>query len=209
MQELVYSQEKVLTKVANGMAFLLINTVLIIACFFLFIFGLMTDMPSIVRILVLLISTLYGFIIGPVLYAGLKIIKPNEALVLTLFGKYYGTLKKEGFFWVNPFVSAVNPISTTNTAASTAKPETKIEPGKTPTTYTIQFPKKKISLKALTLNNDKQKVIDALGNPIIIGVGDLEGCRYGKSGFQRRQLCGVPLHPVRFSPAQCRSPIPL
>ena len=40
MQELVYSQEKVLTKVANGMAFLLINTVLIIACFFLFIFGL-------------------------------------------------------------------------------------------------------------------------------------------------------------------------
>ncbi|NLE14950.1 MAG: SPFH domain-containing protein [Spirochaetales bacterium] len=170
MQELVYSQEKVLTKVANGMAFLLINTVLIIACFFLFIFGLMTDMPSIVRILVLLISTLYGFIIGPVLYAGLKIIKPNEALVLTLFGKYYGTLKKEGFFWVNPFVSAVNPISTTNTAASTAKPETKIEPGKTPTTYTIQFPKKKISLKALTLNNDKQKVNDALGNPIIIGV---------------------------------------
>ncbi len=159
MQELVYSQEKVLTKVANGMAFLLINTVLIIACFFLFIFGLMTDMPSIVRILVLLISTLYGFIIGPVLYAGLKIIKPNEALVLTLFGKYYGTLKKEGFFWVNPFVSAVNPISTTNTAASTAKPENKIEPGKTPTTYTIQFPKKKISLKALTL-----------GNPIIIGV---------------------------------------
>ena len=168
MNELVYSQEKVLTKVANGLAFLLINTALIIACLFLFIFGLVADMSSLVRVLVLLASSLYGFIVGPVLYAGLKIIKPNEALVLTLFGKYYGTLKQEGFFWVNPFVSAVNPI--TNTPASTAKPETKIESAKTPTTHTVQFPKKKISLKAMTLNNDKQKVNDSLGNPIIIGV---------------------------------------
>ena len=170
MNEPVYSQEKVLNTAAHGLAFLLINTALIILCFFLFIYGVAADMPTFLRILVLAASSLYGFIVGPVLYAGLKIVKPNEALVLTLFGKYYGTLKKEGFFWVNPFVSAVNPISDTNTTASTAKPETKIEPGKTPTTYSIQFPKKKISLKAMTLNNDKQKVNDALGNPIIIGV---------------------------------------
>lgn len=170
MNEPVYSQEKVLNTAAHGLAFLLINTALIILCFFLFIYGVAADMPTLLRILVLTASSLYGFIVGPVLYAGLKIVKPNEALVLTLFGKYYGTLKREGFFWVNPFVSAVNPISDTNTTASTAKPETKIEPGKTPTTYSIQFPKKKISLKAMTLNNDKQKVNDALGNPIIIGV---------------------------------------
>ena len=170
MNEPVYSQEKVLNTAAHGLAFLLINTSLIILFFFLFIYGVAADMPTLLRILVLTASSLYGFIVGPVLYAGLKIVKPNEALVLTLFGKYYGTLKKEGFFWVNPFVSAVNPISNTNTTASTAKPETKIEPGKTPTTYSIQFPKKKISLKAMTLNNDKQKVNDALGNPIIIGV---------------------------------------
>ncbi len=170
MNEPVYSQEKVLNTAAHGLAFLLINTALIILCFFLFIYGVAADMPTLLRILVLTASSLYGFIVGPVLYAGFKIVKPNEALVLTLFGKYYGTLKREGFFWVNPFVSAVNPISDTNTTASTAKPETKIEPGKTPTTYSIQFPKKKISLKAMTLNNDKQKVNDALGNPIIIGV---------------------------------------
>ena len=36
-------------------------------------------------------------------------IKPGEALVLTLFGKYVGTLKKDGFFFVNPFCTAVNP----------------------------------------------------------------------------------------------------
>ena len=42
-------------------------------------------------------------------FAGLKIIKPNEALVLTLFGNYYGSLKSPGFFYVNPFCVGVNP----------------------------------------------------------------------------------------------------
>ena len=47
----------------------------------------------------------------PILFAGLKVLKPNEALVLTLFGKYYGTLTDLGFFYVNPFVTAVNPAA--------------------------------------------------------------------------------------------------
>jgi regulator of protease activity HflC (stomatin/prohibitin superfamily) len=34
---------------------------------------------------------------------GLAIVNPNESKVLTLFGKYTGTVKKDGFFWVNPF----------------------------------------------------------------------------------------------------------
>ncbi|MBE9583793.1 SPFH domain-containing protein [Mucilaginibacter sp. JRF] len=34
---------------------------------------------------------------------GLVIVNPNESKVLTLFGKYTGTVKKDGFFWVNPF----------------------------------------------------------------------------------------------------------
>ena len=92
MNEPVYSQEKVLNTAAHGLAFLLINTALIILCFFLFIYGVAADMPTLLRILVLTASSLYGFIVGPVLYAGLKIVKPNEALVLTLIGKYYGTL---------------------------------------------------------------------------------------------------------------------
>ncbi len=39
----------------------------------------------------------------------LEVVKPNEALVVTLFGKYYGTLKGAGFYFVNPFCTAVNP----------------------------------------------------------------------------------------------------
>ncbi|WP_374950754.1 SPFH domain-containing protein [Mucilaginibacter sp.] len=34
---------------------------------------------------------------------GLVIVNPNESKVLTLFGRYTGTVKKDGFFWVNPF----------------------------------------------------------------------------------------------------------
>ena len=48
-------------------------------------------------------------ILGVILLCGLKVLNPNEAYVLTLFGNYYGTIKKEGFFWVNPFCSAINP----------------------------------------------------------------------------------------------------
>ena len=52
-------------------------------------------------------------IVAIFLLPGLKVLKPQEALVLTLFGKYVGTLKGEGFYWVNPFCTAVNPAAKT------------------------------------------------------------------------------------------------
>lgn len=36
---------------------------------------------------------------------GLIIVNPNESRVLTLFGKYVGTVKSDGFFWVNPLTA--------------------------------------------------------------------------------------------------------
>lgn len=48
-----------------------------------------------------------GAILGVVNFVfvlpGLVIVNPNESKVLTLFGKYVGTVKTDGFFWVNPF----------------------------------------------------------------------------------------------------------
>lgn len=48
-----------------------------------------------------------GFILIPVsvifLFPGIIVVNPNESKVLTLFGKYVGTVKTDGFFWVNPF----------------------------------------------------------------------------------------------------------
>jgi len=44
-----------------------------------------------------------GFISIPFIAPGFVIVNPNESSVLILFGKYKGTIKENGFFWVNPF----------------------------------------------------------------------------------------------------------
>jgi regulator of protease activity HflC (stomatin/prohibitin superfamily) len=44
-----------------------------------------------------------------ILFAGFKVVGPNEAVVLTLFGKYHGTIKDAGFYFLNPFVVPVGP----------------------------------------------------------------------------------------------------
>lgn len=102
---------------------------------------------------------------GIIMLCGLKIINPNEAIVLVLFGNYYGTIAKEGFFWVNPFCSAINP--TYEPAILRAG---KLKEDEDKTDISSPSTNKKVSLKALTLNNKIQKVNDEMGNPIMIGV---------------------------------------
>ncbi len=99
--------------------------------------------------------------------AGLKIVKPNEARVFTLFGKYYGTVKKSGFYYVNPFVTSFSP--TYNAALSAAQAKTKEMQAEGKTAVVSVGVGKGISLKTQTLDNRRQKVNDVLGNPIIIG----------------------------------------
>lgn len=89
----------------------------------------------------LMIVAMVVFVASWVLFPGFKVLAPNEAYVFTLFGKYYGTVREDGFFWVNPFLTAYNIAGA-----------------------------KKLTLKAQTLNNEKQKVNDLEGNPIEIGV---------------------------------------
>jgi len=91
---------------------------------------------------------------------GLKVLKPQEALVLTLFGKYIGTLKGEGFYWVNPFCSAVNP------AAGTVLNQS----GDVKAARNFEADGKKMSLKIMTLSNNRQKINDCLGNPVEISI---------------------------------------
>ncbi len=93
-----------------------------------------------------------------ILSTGLHVVNPNEAMVFTLFGKYYGTIKKHGFYYLNPFVSAINPAGKTMVSTST---------NGNASVSTVSV--KKISTKVMTLNNEKQKVNDVLGNPVIIG----------------------------------------
>lgn len=104
---------------------------------------------------------------------GLKVLKPQEALVLTLFGKYIGTLKGEGFYWVNPFCSAVNPaaytkLSQSGDVKSFFKKAAGDEAGNVPLGNDLNG--KRISLKIMTPNNSRQKINDCLGNPVEIGI---------------------------------------
>lgn len=105
------------------------------------------------------------------LYGGLRVLKPQEALVLTLFGKYYGTIKGAGFFFVNPFVSAINPAATTRLSQSgdvNASEDAVIKAAAQAAAAAV--PEKKISLKIMTLSNARQKINDCLGNPVEIGI---------------------------------------
>ena len=90
---------------------------------------------------------------------GLYILKPNEAYAFTIFGKYYGSIKEAGFYFVNPFAFPTR-VSKEGTGYSI-----------TSAGMTIWKPAlRKVSLKATTLNNEKQKINDQLGNPIEIGI---------------------------------------
>jgi regulator of protease activity HflC (stomatin/prohibitin superfamily) len=71
---------------------------------------------------------------GVLTWAGLYMLQPNEAALLTLFSRYVGSDRREGLRWANPFLA-----------------------------------KRKISLRARTLNTPPLKVNDKRGNPVEIG----------------------------------------
>lgn len=125
----------------SGYLMLALNLLLVAACVAMIAIGGVYDVTAVFVI---------GFLLIPVwmfLLYGYCVVAPNEAVVLTLFGKYKGTIKEEGYYWYNPFCRKFNP----------AAPK-------------VGARRMHVSLKAMTLNNDKQKVNDAEGNPIEIGV---------------------------------------
>lgn len=158
-------EEKIL-KPLNGILALFLLLLLEILAIGFIILGFVGNMGPILAIL--------GFILIPIGFiclAGLKVVKPQEALVLTLFGKYTGSIKEAGFYFVNPFSVSVNPAAKTSLGQSgdvkkSSSSFSKEDLGN----YTIDTESKKLSLKIMTLNNSKQKINDVLGNPVEIGV---------------------------------------
>jgi regulator of protease activity HflC (stomatin/prohibitin superfamily) len=144
-----YTEERI-AKHHNGFAILILNILFGFAITFALILvcaGVTTDSGSIKSgyggiFVFTLIAYVVLIIINCIFYGGFKILKPNEAYVLTGFGKYVGTLKEDGFWWTNPFYVGFNPESPLV---------------------------KKISTKVRSHKNEKQKVNDELGNPIEIG----------------------------------------
>ena len=164
-------KEIVLTGKRKGMAVLLG----IIALYVLAILGILAfcaqPWGATVALLVLSILVLA---LGWIPICGLKVLKPQEALVLTLFGRYIGTLKGEGFYFVNPFCTSVNPAAKTklNQSAEVDGGKNGIQAALSAANQaaSAEALSKKISLKIMTLNNARQKINDCLGNPIEIGI---------------------------------------
>ena len=167
--------EKIYTTKKLGMPMLLVIILGLIAATGMILFGFIGEVSGALGALGILL-----WIILPICIGGLKVLKPQEALVLTLFGKYKGTLKGEGFYFVHPFCTALNPAQFTQLGQSgdiagsggLLGALTKGNSGKETTAeFDAQMrASKKISLKVMTLSNSKQKVNDALGNPVEIGV---------------------------------------
>ena len=169
-------EEKILQTKKNGMAMLLLTLLGYVASIALFIYCVtLLDAGRMLLGVPLLILSIAYWIAGIFLFCGLKVLKPQEALVLTLFGDYVGTLKGQGFYWVNPFCTAVNPAAGTKLSQSGD-----VNSGETgmaallkagnSSSQTAELTSKKISLKMMTLNNSRQKINDCLGNPVEIGI---------------------------------------
>ena len=159
--------EKLINSKPNGILALILIELTLVLGVFIFIMGVGS-------------KNIFGMIIGPLLiviaaltHAGLKVVKPQEALVLTLFGNYTGTIKEPGFYFVNPFSVAVNPANHTRLGqsgdVSTKSPFLGAK-SSNDNDVNIEISKKHISLKVMTLSNSRQKINDCLGNPVEIGI---------------------------------------
>ena len=169
MKEVFHMTEKVLHNKKNGMAALLLNLLGLLLALAAVICGAFIADYAAAGVALLIVGIL-GLLLGWIPLCGLKVLKPQEALVLTLFGDYVGTLKGEGFYWVNPFCTAVNPAADTklNQSGDVKTKSTRINTDGVE--IDLNPTNKRMSLKIMTLNNNRQKINDCLGNPVEIGI---------------------------------------
>ena len=168
-------QEKILTNKKHGMLVLILDVLLLLAAIPGCVVGGILGEKGMLFGWVLFGISLLILCIGWLPLCGLRILKPQEALVVTLFGKYVGTLKGDGFYCVNPFSGSVNPAATTKLKQSG---DVGSNESHAPKGASLQFQingsvpttNNKISLKIMTLNNNRQKINDCLGNPVEIGI---------------------------------------
>lgn len=171
-------EEKLLNNKKNGMGMLLVLIVAYAAAIGMVIFGgINMDAHRYLLGVPVFVVGMVWVCLGWILFCGLKVLKPQEALVLTLFGKYVGTLKGAGFYYVNPFCTGVNPAANTKLSQSGD-----VDGGNSSALLNAALKSsgqiavstdgmgRKISLKVMTLSNSRQKINDCLGNPVEISI---------------------------------------
>ncbi len=169
MSQVKYTEEKIL-KPIKGFVPLFLIIVFILASIGLMILGgiLIDEYDSYVLGGASLGLGILLCIASSISFAGLKVINPNEAIVLSLFGKYIGTIYENGFWYVNPFASAIYPqakIAEAKNARLQAYAGKKSQAEVSASEAAIASAKK-VSTKVCTFVNGNQKVNDKLGNPV-------------------------------------------
>ena len=81
---------------ASGWLMVAVLIAIAVVCVFLFVKGIEAQAAP------LIVMTVILFGIDALCFAGLTVVYPNQAIVVTLFGVYKGTIKSQGFWWVNP-----------------------------------------------------------------------------------------------------------
>lgn len=165
MEEILLSNKK------NGMKVLIVCILLELVAFAgVIVCGIQLETQENVLFGVLMGASIVLLCIAWIPLIGLRILKPQEALALTLFGKYIGTIKGEGFYAINPFCVAVNPAAKTKLNQSGDVGNKATGASAELSALTAELVNKRISLKIMTLNNNRQKINDCLGNPVEIGI---------------------------------------
>lgn len=155
--------EKLLTNKKHGMAALVLTTLFYIAAV-----GVLAYSEK-EHITAFTVISIVWLLLGWIPYLGLRVLNPQEAMVLTLFGKYIGTIKGGGFFFINPFCHAVNPAAYTKLNQSGDVATANVNPLSSGVNRNVPV-SRKMSLKVMTLDNSRQKINDCLGNPVEIGI---------------------------------------
>ena len=169
MSQVKYTEEKILKPIKGFVPLFLIIVFILASIGLMILGGILIDeydsyvLGGVSRGLGILLC-----IASSISFAGLKVINPNEAIVLSLFGKYIGTIYENGFWYVNPFASAIYPqakIAEAKNARLQAYAGKKSQAEVSASEAAIASAKK-VSTKVCTFVNGNQKVNDKLGNPV-------------------------------------------
>jgi len=97
------TKEEIFTGIKlQGIAMLLFNILFLLVIIGCFVWLVNTSLSTGLTVFCSILLALF-FIKNCIFWAGFMQIEPNEARVMIFFGKYKGTVKDNGFFWVNPF----------------------------------------------------------------------------------------------------------
>ncbi len=83
----------------NGFLMLAVNLIVLLLSAVLVIYGILVE-P------IIILAGLFLLLVNIIMWCGFLMLEPNEARVLTWFGKYSGTFTRTGFYWVNPFYTS-------------------------------------------------------------------------------------------------------